>query len=429
MKNNRLDQLVLIQDDSKSQDPPPLEFDKPVSLIHITNTMTPHQRKGFNAILVKAKQQLSATVEPNEDPLHKVIIPWMEFKDLIKLKHRTRSYAMEKLSELQKITVEIDILGKEGVRKELRSLQLISEVRFVEGKFDTEIVIYLPPTIKERLRESDITAVLDIRQMAKLDTKYATPLYELSKEALKYSGGAKTKFKFDIEEVRKLFGIVNEYERAYDLKNRCIDPAVREIESMTNMRCTYEFIRSGVGRRIIAVEFEAWMVEECDEEILKFTVIFNEVIGYVRRGYQDNVQICQYVERYLREKNKEYVVTNIEYSNKISTKNYVKFLKDALDNDYAVNDRVLAQQLSEQRRDQRDRENELENQLAQKEADEGIKYLAHFETLSSAEKDRIYEIIDKDCGWNTFLRLMSSEQQIIAVLRKEMGNLPPGDLP
>lgn len=401
-------------------DPVVLELNKPVSLIHSTNNITNQQRRAFNSICWLAKKQL---LKDKNDPLELIEIPWSEFKAIMRLKHRTQKHALEKLAELQHITVGIDILGVDGIVKEKRSLQLIAEVRLSNDVFgDTLIQINLPLTIRERLRESDVTAILNLTEMAKLNSKFSNPLYELCKVALKESDGIRAEFGFDLVEFKMLMDISDGYDRTYDLQKRCIDVAIDEIEEMTDLRITYQLKKIGRGNKVHRVEFLVTKVDANVIEAIEFQKMFNDAIAFVKEGYQEHKQVCQAIDKFLHERGFDYTVSNIKYANIHSKKNYIKFLKDSLDEDYGINDRVQKQQEEKTERSKRDIEAERAQELAEKQAKEDTDLIKLFYTLSEDMKDDVYAEIDAEGVINPFFSRISNEQQIVYVMRRRSEN-------
>jgi plasmid replication initiation protein len=397
--------------------PPAVELDKPVSLIHISNNLTAHQRKAYNVLLILAKKQL----EKNNHDAHIMIeIPWIEFKKLMHLKHRTQKHAIEKLRELQDIKVHIDILGAEGDRiVGVRHLSLLSEIRFEEDSFgDTLIKIFFPPTICERLANSDIRAVLNMTEMAELTSKFGTALYELCMAAFEGVEGNRVEFGYEISEFKTLMDIGKGYDRKYDLQKRCIEVAITEIGDVSDLRISYSLIKEGRGNEIRRVEFVAERVEKDDEETIRAQQILNEAIQHVKDGYEEHSQVIQAVEKYLSDKGFEYTVSNIAYTNVNFKKNYIKLLKDALENDYAINDRVRKQQEENAVKIKRDEEANIDLEEAEKQAAKDAEMVKMFELLPEEKKDDVYALIEEKEKTNFFFSKMSSVEQIATAMRE-----------
>lgn len=400
---------------------PDLELVKPVSLIHTSNNISCQQRRAFNSICWVAKKQL--LIDKNDD-LKVIEIPWAEFKRIMRLKHRTQKHALEKLKELQHIVVDIDILGVDGIIKEKRSLPLIAEVRIGNDSFgDTLIQIQLPLTVIERLKEADVTAILNLTEMAKLTSKFSNPLYELCKEALDKSGANTAEFSFDLDTFKTLMDISEGYDRTFDLKKRCIDVAKDEIEEMTDLKIAYELVKVGRGNKVQGVEFVVTRVDRDANEAIEFQKLLNDVIAYVKDGYQDHRQVVLAVESALVERGFDYTVSNIVYCNANSKKNYIKFLKDCLADDWGINERVRKQHEEKQERAKRDLEAERDQELAEKQAREDAELVSAFELLTEDEKDEIYLQIEREERVNPFgFSRLTSEQQIAYVMRSNADN-------
>ncbi len=61
------------------------------------------------------------------------------------------------------------------------------------------------------------------------------------------------KFVIDVEEFKKRLDIQNEYQRFYNLKMRVIEPAVKELQSKSNLNISWKTIKA--GRTIKKLEF------------------------------------------------------------------------------------------------------------------------------------------------------------------------------
>lgn len=136
------------------------ENNKQVMVVRIQNGMTPLQRSSFNAILTLGKNQLDIYADKS---FARVDLSLDELSNLMQLEHMNHELAFEKLREIQKISAEVEVFGANGRRKEIRFFKLISEFRIPSDKSNENLIsIYLPWTIRERLTNLDINAVMSI---------------------------------------------------------------------------------------------------------------------------------------------------------------------------------------------------------------------------------------------------------------------------
>lgn len=144
----------------------------------------------------------------------------------------------------------IENIDEKG-KKSFLATGLFSSAKYKEGEGYLEIRI--DPDLKPYLlaingKETPFTKYL-IKNILKLNSSHAIRIYEL----LKQCEGMK-KRKFEIDKLKELLGIANEYDRFYDFEKRVLSVAKKEINDKTDIFITYKKIKT--GRRISHIEFE-----------------------------------------------------------------------------------------------------------------------------------------------------------------------------
>jgi len=113
------------------------------------------------------------------------------------------------------------------------------------GKIEIELDKDMSPfllQLKNRYTQFDLIYTLGMK------SKYSIRLYEILKSYQKKN----EIIKFDLERFQKLLG--SEYERWVDVRRFVIEPAIKEINKLTDIWVNYEAIKK--GRAIAFVEFE-----------------------------------------------------------------------------------------------------------------------------------------------------------------------------
>lgn len=131
-----------------------------VTVIRIRNAMTPLQRCAFNSILTLGKDQLDKHTVTS---FARVDLGLVDLGNIMQIEHMTQEHAFAKLQEFQRISVEVEIFGENGRRKEVRFFNLISEIRILTDNSNKNLIsIYLPGTLRERLMNLEVNSVLSV---------------------------------------------------------------------------------------------------------------------------------------------------------------------------------------------------------------------------------------------------------------------------
>ena len=116
------------------------------------------------------------------------------------------------------------------------------DLPYIEAIFHPRLVPYLLQ-LKEKFTSYDIRNVLP------LSSVYAMQMYQLLKQ---YSNlGGRT---FKLEELKKVLGVEDLYERYYDFKRRILLPSQKDLDKHCDITFTFKEIRK--GRKIDSIKFK-----------------------------------------------------------------------------------------------------------------------------------------------------------------------------
>lgn len=284
------------------------------------------------------------------------------------------------------VVVDYNLLGKDR-QEEWGAFTLLSEVRIANG----EIFYALPPSIKNALLNPRMYARINIAITKGLSSKHSLALYEVARDYVNVSIP-----RMSVKVFRNLMGVNDgQYEDFSDLRRRVIGPAVSEINAKTDLKIDVEYIKdSKDSRKVVGFQFN---VQEqivgaegvpLDDAIKKLEDVIADIPELI-----DNEKFMAIVIQKLKEKGLDYVYSNIKYAISRANKNIESYTVTALENDYAIGERVKS--INKRKREGSEferKKNETrvkEDAIKEFEA-EKIKYLAYYESLPN---DRQTEII------------------------------------
>lgn len=379
----------------------PQELRKPSALIQMSNKITLQQRKAFNSLLFHAQEALKS--DPNQVLFE---INLAQIKDAMGIEHRTYDF-LDRMYDLQHKTVVIDLLGKEKVDHNMRSIALIAEFRWNsdERSSDWTIKYQLPETIRERLLKRSYYAVLDLLETNRFTSKYAMALYELAKDYIDVEIPW-----MSIEKFRELMGVEDhEYVRVGDLIRRVLTPAQDEISGKMDIEVTSKFKKSGRGGKITDIKFHikkkpmADIVKNPEYEIL---------MSMLPPVYAEMKTVQQTIALYLKKEGREYVESNIQYAKKNSKTNLKKYLQDALKNDWSLEVREKEREMKKTEERLRDEAAAREARNAQRDKERQEQALQMFNNLSQEEKEIVLIKLEERGRLNPYFEKRRFESQL-----------------
>ena len=217
------------------------EVIKHSSAIHISNEVNLLQRRAWNIMLAQAYNDL-----PKEDTYS---ITVRELCNALGYKGNNDKYIKQLLRELVGITVEWNVLGKDGAM-EWGASSLLAEVKIING-----VCHYAyGPTMRSRLYNPSMYARISLSLQNQFKSKHSLALYELFVDyfdAKRHCGETPV---IGVEDFRHLLGLQeNEYAAFKDLNKSIIKKALKEINAMSDLHVDVEYRKQ--GRSVIAVKF------------------------------------------------------------------------------------------------------------------------------------------------------------------------------
>ena len=238
---------------------------KESGLINCEDKFSIIQRKGLNALLFIAKRFIYNNPE-NYDftgkslnldiDNNKIFISYQEIKELISDKIVDTTNLNFLLDELTKISFKANIDAKDKYNIWQTNFSFLQGFTPLNNGLEFELsnalfkIITTNPT--SSLKSKTPFAKIDIQKSKTFKSKYTLILYEFISDYF----NAKTIPFLAINELRLRFGIApHEYKRFYNLRKKCIDPAIKEINN-SNIPFTLQYVIKKSGN-IIGVLFSA----------------------------------------------------------------------------------------------------------------------------------------------------------------------------
>src|SRR5882672_6094672 len=221
------------------------EVIKHSAAIQIENNMTLLQRRAWNALLYNAYNELNTKEE------HQITLQYLA--QLVGYDSHDMDYLKEASIAMLRCIVQYNVLGKDGSLERWGATALLAQAD-IQKKKGLFIYAY-SPELRRRLHNPEMYARLDLDLQKQFDSKYALALWELCTD---YLGSGReygeTPF-IPLEVFRKLMGIAkDEYPRFNNLTLRVINPALAEINSVSDFRVSVDYQRQ--GRKVIALKFK-----------------------------------------------------------------------------------------------------------------------------------------------------------------------------
>jgi len=217
------------------------EVIKHSSAIHISNEVNLLQRRAWNIMLAQAYNDL-----PNEDTYSLSV---RELCNALGYKGNNDKYIKQILRELVGITVEWNVLGKDGAT-EWGASSLLAEVKIING-----VCHYAyGPTMRSRLYNPSMYARISLSLQNQFKSKHSLALYELFVDyfdAKRHCGETPV---ISVDDFRHLLGLQeNEYAAFKDLNKSIIKKAITEINAKSDLFVDVEYRKQ--GRSVVAVKF------------------------------------------------------------------------------------------------------------------------------------------------------------------------------
>ncbi|BDD13021.1 hypothetical protein FUAX_54530 (plasmid) [Fulvitalea axinellae] len=215
-----------------------------------------NHRSSFSIVQQRAITLAIAQIQPEDHDLKRYRI---SIRDVAGIKKGERvggsvyKHVREQIMQLTKTSID-HINNPDDPQSGFKSTSFIEEVEKHDGKDYVTIEFSqkakpLLLNLKERFTTYALRYVLDFEH------SYTLRLYELCKQYERIG-----KRRISIEYFRELLNLTTKYPGFGKLRTKVIDPAVKEINSLSDMRVSYEPIRQ--GRAFTDIVFSIRPVEE-----------------------------------------------------------------------------------------------------------------------------------------------------------------------
>lgn len=220
------------------------------SLSAICNVVTAQQRMAFNVLLYVARSNMlvDSTRTRFQVPLHIL-------KQLTGIEAANNHQVKESVKGLMHTFVELNTLGQ-TCEWEWRAATLLADAT-IQRNGILEFTFSL--AVLESIHSPSSFALLNPDIVKSLRSKYAIAFYEVGRAYLNRDWPA-----ISIEDFRHFMCFKqNTYSNFADLRKRVIDPAIKEINSKTDLQIGYEAICT--GKKVSGLKIS--VVETTDESI------------------------------------------------------------------------------------------------------------------------------------------------------------------
>ncbi len=216
------------------------EVIKASGAIHISNGINLMQRRSWNILLSNAFNELIIKDE--------FTIKIKDLSYLLKYEGHNTSYIKQLVYDLQNITVEWNLLGKDG--DEWGRSVLLSGVIIKNGK----LIYAYDPILKKKLYNPLMYAKINLSLQNKFKSKHSLALYELFLDYFNEKNSYGETPYITIKKIKQLLGLKEDEYKKFKYFNDCIiKKSIKEINQKSNLLVEIKYEKN--GRNIIAVKF------------------------------------------------------------------------------------------------------------------------------------------------------------------------------
>lgn len=290
---------------------------KHVSAIHIGAKLTFLQRKLVNALLYNAYDVL--LTEKNHTINTRILCEMIGFDS------KNIAYLKDALKGLMETVVEFDVMEDDGQR----SWEAMVLLPYAKIKGNTCTYRY-ERALAEKLYHPDVYSKINLSVLREMKSSHALVLYE---NCHRYLGAGQTAI-WELDVFRKLMAIENRYKEFKFLKRDVIQPAIKEVNSVSNIKIDLRTIRK--GRSVVAIQFSV----TSSPQTLLFGVENDEISSFPAYEALLNEGISKNLARaWIVEHGNDYVLKKLEYVNSHASNGKIKtskagFLKSAIEKDF-----------------------------------------------------------------------------------------------
>ena len=338
-----------------------LILNKPSGTIALAGNLDLVQRKFYDVLLHYEKTQLE-----KDNTAYWFSVPLSALKDVLNENDKNKinkekkqdvdknnSYYKKILKKMQHITVEYNMLKKDFIVD--GSSTLLSDVKFVTNTQTNETIVHynLSSFIKDALlniikgNPDAMYANINLVIIKGLKSKYSLILYELCKDYEKVEVPEMT-----IEQFKKIFGL--EDKKAYNgtngftnINKKVLNPAINEINNNQNIDFTVDYELKKQGNAYTHIKFIVKPKPKQKQlEQYKESSQVNILLNSIPEEYRTKT-MERYLSKCLKSYDAKYILHQIEYVTQQNPKNFFAYLKKAIEEDYANNEKASLEEKRE----------------------------------------------------------------------------------
>lgn len=255
-----------------------------------------------------------------------------EFTELLDTKGKRYEEIRNIARELRKKEIIINTDDKEYITGWISSITFRKNTGKIKIRFDDDLIPYLLQ-LKSRFTRYPLKNILYLK------SKYSIRIYELLKQ---YENIGKREF--ELEELRKILFIEDQYNRIYDLERFILEPVKNEINEYTDIIIDYE--KQKKGRKISGISFTIEAKDLQDKIYIEYLNEFYDIkemqikMGLLEENFNAK-QVMNIYEKAIEKMGNENInpfeYIRLNYLNiKDKARNKYSYLLKALENDYSV---------------------------------------------------------------------------------------------
>ncbi|MCW1311774.1 MAG: replication initiation protein [Candidatus Rehaiarchaeum fermentans] len=317
---------------------------KPSGTIAIGGNLEKIERKFYNVLLYNAKKQI-------EENLNKFdfAIPLKELKDKLNTSEddKNNNYYKKTLNKLYETSVTYNILEKDKIVKGKAHLVDNLDYEINNETKEVRVIYTIPKIIRKAMINiiqgniNGLYAKIDLLVIKGLRSKYSIILYEICKD---YENSEIPEM--TIGQFKKIFGIENKksYKLFVHIREKVLDFAVKEINENSDINFLVSYKLKKKGNTYTHIKFIT-KVKQKQIQLEQYKEKSNiKILTSAIPEEHRTKQLENYLAKCLQNNDAKYLLHQIEYINNQKPKNYFAYLKKAIQDDYANNEKAMIEE-------------------------------------------------------------------------------------
>ena len=214
---------------------------------------------------------VASMIGPEDEDFRDYVVRTKDFSDLVESSHKDEYKRLQDLGEML-LSKTLKIPEPDG----FVICNWFSSFKYING--EGTITVRFDPVLKPYLLQlQEMFTKYNLENILRFKSAYSIRIYEIAK-----SWEARGEFNYPVEEFKEMIGAAKKYTAYYDFKRYVIERALKEINSLSDIRLTFK--EKKLARKVTDLVFT--IKPRRKEGEADYLATRRAFIAYVRRHYK-----------------------------------------------------------------------------------------------------------------------------------------------